>query len=150
MSTPPPKILPETLVVVADGGKALLLRNEGDATDLNLRVEKVFELENPASREQGTDRPGRMADSGGRGRSAMEQVDWHQQEEDRFVVELAEKLYQLSHAGKIQRLVLIAPPAVLGLLRRTLHTEVTQRLAGEIAKDLTSHPVAAIEKLLAS
>lgn len=149
MSNQVPPILPETVVVVADGRKALLLRNQGDAENLNLKVEKVFEQDNPASREQGTDRPGRMADAGGNGRSAMEQVDWHQQEEDRFVVQLAETLYQLAHAKKLQRLVLVAAPVAMGVLRKALHPEVSQLVVAELSKEYTAHPIAEIERLLA-
>ena len=46
-------------VFVGDGAKALVLRNEGDAQILNLKTERVFLGESPATHEQGSDRPGR-------------------------------------------------------------------------------------------
>ena len=46
-------------VFVGDGQRALFLRNTGDAKFPNLTVERVFSEQNPPTREQGTDRPGR-------------------------------------------------------------------------------------------
>ena len=57
-------------VMVGDGEKALFFRNEGDAPYPNLEVVDVLEHENPKTREQGTDRPGRAFASVGTHRSA--------------------------------------------------------------------------------
>src|SRR5689334_10880290 len=79
-------------VFVGDGRKALLLRNEGDAQYPNLKPERVFAHDNPPTREQGTDKPGRSYASVGGRRSAMEQADWHEIEEQRFARDVADKL----------------------------------------------------------
>ena len=52
------KIPHNAFVLVGDGRKALFLRNEGDEKFPNLKAESVFETENPATHEQGSDRPG--------------------------------------------------------------------------------------------
>ena len=39
---------------------------------------------------------------------------------------------------------------MLGELRKHYHVEVQNRLAGEIAKDLTGHPIPDIEKALSA
>ena len=62
-------------VLVADGAYALVLRNDGDGVFPNLRLERAYEQDNPATRDQGSDKPGRTNDSQGR-RSAMEATDW--------------------------------------------------------------------------
>ena len=49
-------------VVVADGEKALFLENDGDTQYPDLQVVQEMEQENPATREQGSDRPGRFSD----------------------------------------------------------------------------------------
>ncbi|MCW5696244.1 MAG: host attachment protein [Bauldia sp.] len=134
-------------VLVGDGRKALILRNEGDEVHPNLKVESLFEQENPATHVQGADRPGRTNDALGN-RSAMEQTDWHRLEEDRFAKEVADRLYSLAHAGRFEALVVVAPPRTLGELRQTLHPEVTKRVVAEVDKDLTGHPVYEIEKVL--
>ncbi|WP_375790824.1 host attachment protein [Bradyrhizobium sp. vgs-9] len=53
------KIPHRAVVFVGDGRKALFLRNEGDEKFPNLQMEAVFEDQNPAAHDQGSDRPGR-------------------------------------------------------------------------------------------
>ena len=144
------KIASEALVVVGDGEKALFLRNKGGPEEIRLEVEHILGHENLATHEQGTDKPGRAFASAGTARSAMEETDWHQLGEDRFAVDIADTLYRLAHANKFEALVVVAPPKVLGNLRKAFHKEVADRIRGELPKDLTSHPIPDIEKLLAS
>jgi protein required for attachment to host cells len=138
-----------TFVVVADGRKMLFFRNEGDAEFPKLQVERKQVQENPADRDQKTDAPGHTFDaSGGAGRSAYEEVDFHQLEEDRFAAETAEMLKKRALRNEFESLIIVAPPRTLGELRKHYHKEVEKRLAAEVAKDLTGHPVAEIEKIL--
>ena len=97
-----------------------------------------------------TDRPGRYSASVGVARSAMEQADWHYLAKERFAGELADALYRHAHANLFDKLVIIAPPKILGNLRKAFHPEVAERIAVEISKELTSHPVAEIGRLLAA
>lgn len=135
-------------VFVGDGRKALLLRNEGDAQYPNLKTEHVFEQDNPPTREQGTDKPGRSYASVGGRRSAMEQADWHEIEEQRFAKEVAERLETLVRERSIEALVIAAPPKILAELRKQMHQEVGKRVIAEVDKDFTNQPVHEIEKLL--
>jgi protein required for attachment to host cells len=138
-----------SFVVVADGRKMLFFRNEGDAEFPKLLVERKQVQENPADRDQKTDAPGHTFDaSGGAGRSAYEEVDFHQLEEDRFAAETAEMLRKRALRNEFESLIIVAPPKTLGELRKHYHKEVEKRLAAEVAKDLTGHPVAEIEKIL--
>jgi protein required for attachment to host cells len=140
-----------SFIVVADGKKMLFLRNEGDAEYPQFQVERKREQENPADRDQKTDAPGRTFDaSGGAGRSAYQETDFHQLEEDRFAAETAELLRMRALRNEFESLIIVAPPRTLGELRKHYHKEVEKRLAGEIAKDLTGHPVTEIEKILQS
>ena len=138
------------LILVGDGQKALFLRNRGHAQRVDLVVERIFEQDNPATREQGTDRPGRSFASVGVARSAMQEVDWHHIAKERFANELAEVLYRHAHANRFEKLIVIAPPKILGNLRKAFHAEVADRVEAEIPKELTSHPISEIEKLLAA
>lgn len=138
-----------TFVVVADGRKMLFFRNEGDAEFPKLQVERKQVQDNPADRDQKTDSPGHTFDaSGGAGRSAYEEVDFHQLEEDRFAAETAELLKKRALRNEFESLIIVAPPRTLGELRKHYHKEVEKRLAAEVAKDLTGHPVTEIEKIL--
>jgi protein required for attachment to host cells len=137
------------LVLVADGRKMLFFRNEGDSEFPKLQVERKLVQENPADRDQKTDAPGHTFDSsGGAGRSAYEEVDFHRLEEDRFAAETAEMLRMRALRNEFEALIIVAPPRTLGELRKHYHKEVEKRLAGEVAKDLTGHPVTEIEKIL--
>lgn len=135
-------------IVVADGEKALFLRNEGDTLHPNLQVIQEMEQDNPASRDQGSDRPGRYNDGPSIHRSAVEDTDWHRLGKERFADEIAERLYKLAHRGTFKEIVLIAPPQVLGEMRRKLHKEVAGKIAAEIPKTLTNHTIVDIENLL--
>jgi protein required for attachment to host cells len=137
-----------TVVVVADGKKMLFFRNEGDAEYPKLEVERKRETEDAKDRDQKTDAPGRIFNSGGAGRSAYQEVDFHQMEEDRFAAETAEMLRMRALRNEFESLIIVAPPRTLGELRKHYHKEVEKRLTGEVAKDLTGHPVAEIEKIL--
>ena len=136
----------DTLVLVGDGRKALFLRNRGGAGHPELFTEAVMEQNNPPTREQGTDRPGRAPGNDGVSRSAMEETDWHSQAEDRFASAIAETLYRKSR--DFQHLVVVAPPRALGTMRTAFRKEVAQKITAEIPKDLTSHPVPEIARML--
>ncbi len=143
-----PQLLNGTWIVVTDGEKALFFRNRGDAAYPDFEViGKAIEV-NPASREQGTDRPGRYKDGPNAHHSGLAETDWHRLEKDRFAREMAERLYKSAHRGEYERLVLVAPPRVLGEMRKELHKEVESRLVGEVPKELTNHTVVEIEKIL--
>ncbi|MGF1550494.1 MAG: host attachment family protein [Sphingomonadaceae bacterium] len=140
----------DCMVVVADGSKMLFFRNEGDDEHLNLQVERKREQDNPPNRVQKTDEAGRSFSSAGPGRSAYQETDFHQLEEDRFAADTAELLKRRALEKEYEKLIVVAPPRTLGELRRHYHKEVEDRLAGEVAKDLTGHTVADIEKIIAA
>jgi protein required for attachment to host cells len=135
-------------IVVADGEKALFLENRGDTQYPDLQVVQEMEQANPATREQGSDRPGRYSDGPSVHRSAVEDTDWHRLGKERFADEIAERLYKLAHRGAFREMVLIAPPQVLGDMRRKLHKEVAEKITVEIPKTLTNHTIVDIENLL--
>lgn len=142
-------IATDTLILVADGEKALFLRNEGDEKYLNLQVEQKEKQDNPPTREQAANRRGRMFDGTGH-KSAVDDTDWHELAKDRFAADLADMLYKRAHNGDYDRLVVIASPSTLGEMRDHFHKEVSDKIIGEIDKDLTNHPLNEIEKSLQS
>lgn len=135
-------------VMVGDGRKALFLRNEGMATALHLKTERVLQNDNPPTREQGSDQPGRAFSSVGARRSSVEQSDWHEIGEQRFARTIADALANLARDRDIAGFIVAAPPRTLAELRRAFTDEVRQRIIAEIDKDLTGHPVGEIEKYL--
>jgi protein required for attachment to host cells len=136
-----------SFVFVGDGRKALFLRNAGDEKFPNLKVERVLTQDNPPSREQGSDRPGRAFKSAGTNRRAgMETTDWHDLEEHRFARDVAGALEKVVRANGAKALIVVAPARTLADLRRAFHDDVKKRIVAEVDKDLTKHPVDQIEK----
>lgn len=135
-------------VMVGDGEKALFLENRGDEALPQLAVLRALSQDNPPTREQGTDRPGRFDDGPFPHSSAVADTDWHRLEKERFANEIAERLYKAAHAGHFKDLIIAAPPMVLGELRKALHKEVESRLTFDVPKELTNHSVGEIEKVL--
>lgn len=147
----------DAYVLVADGQKMLFFRNQGDEAYPNLEVGTATEQSNPQTADQGTDRPGRSAAGGAArgqgmsvkaGRSAYSDTDFHTLEETRFAVDAADMLKKRALANEFEQLLIVAPPSTLGDLRKHYHKEVERRLVGEIAKDLTNHPVDQIERII--
>jgi protein required for attachment to host cells len=137
-------------VVVCDGKKALLLENAGDEKFLNLKTKEVYEHPDPKTHEQGTDAPGRAINSVDGRRSAMEQTDWHDLEEQRFLQTLARHLEAGINGGHAKSLIVIAPPRALGVLRQAYSHNVRTALRAEIDKDFVKLPVHEIERHLAA
>ncbi len=137
-------------IIVCDGKKALVLENIGDDKFLNLRTREVYEHPDSKTHELGTDAPGRALNSLGTPRSAMEQTDWHTQEEERFLRTLAGRLDAAVNAGQAKSLILVAPPRALGVLRQTYSHSLRAALRAEIDKDFVKLPVHEIEKHLAA
>lgn len=141
------KIPTGTWIVVADGEKALFLENTGTALKPDLQLIEKDILDNPPTRDQGTDKPGRMPDAG-IGRSSVEQTDWHEFEKSRFAKDVGAHLNRAAEQGAFKALILIAPAPTLGDLRPTLDATVSERLRAEIEKDLTNHPLPKILSLI--
>lgn len=134
-------------ILVGDGRKALVLRNEGDAVYPNLKTTQVLDGGRvPSTAELGTDKPGRAVQSADGRRSGMDQTDWHELAETRFAGDVAQKLN--ARADEISALVVVAPPRTLAELRDSFSEKVRARVIAEVDKDLTKHPVHEIERLL--
>jgi protein required for attachment to host cells len=138
----------KSVVLVADGRKMLFLRNEGDAEHPNLVVEQKEKQDNPSNTEQTTHAAGQKASPRGTPTSSVEPTDFHQIEEDRFAADAAEMLKMRAFDNDYESLIIVAPPRTLGELRKHYHKEVSDRLSGEIDKDLTGHPINEIEALI--
>ena len=143
-----PKIASGDWVVVADGRKALICENVGDEVFLNLKVIEERAIENPPTRAQGADRPGRVHQSVGSERSSVEDSDWHDEAERAFLKQLAERLHRAVSAGEVSGLILIAPSRALGMIRPLLSAVVAEILRGELDKDYVKLPIGDLEKRL--
>jgi protein required for attachment to host cells len=103
----------------------------------------------PASRDLGSDAPGRLFSSRGGVRSAIEPTDWHEIEKENFARHIAQRINSAAESGEMKEVVIIAPPRVLGEIRRELSARAQGKVKGELDRDLTHHPLPEIEKALA-
>lgn len=138
----------QALVMVADGKKVLFLRNQGDAQQIDLRTEAHDERSDAMDRDLKTDAPGAQQPRVGMGRDTMEETDFHQLEEDRWVKDAAEELRKRALRNDFDALAIIAPPKALGVLRKELHKEVERRIVVTVNKEMTDRPIKDIEDLL--
>lgn len=141
-------IPPNTLVLVADGTKMLFLRNQGEGQQIDLVTEAHHERQDRKDREIKSDAAGAGGQSAGYGRPAMQETDFHQQEEDRYAADAADQLRLRALAGDFESLAIVAPPKTLGELRKHLHKEVENRIVMELPKEMTNRPIPDIAAML--
>jgi len=136
------------LVLVADGKKTLFLRNHGDSGMIDLRTESHDVRADPMDRDIKTDAPGAQHASAGYGRDTMEETDFHQQGEDRWIRDAAEEVNRRALSNDFDALVVVIPPKALGEFRKKLHKEAERKLILTINKEMTDRPIPDIEELL--
>ena len=137
-------------VLVIDGRKLLLFKNEGSVAAPKLNVATHREQDSAATHDQGSDKPGQTQSSVGGVRSGYEETDFHQQDEDRFAAAAADMLKREVLAGRIEALIVIAAPRTLGELRKHYHGEVAKCVLGEISKDVAGRPTDEIATVIAN
>ena len=135
-------------VVVCDGAKALVLQNTGDSKFPNLKMREVYEQKDLPTHLLGADKPGRTHSSAGSGSSSVTQTDWHNQAEQAFLTQLAEKLDAAVAAGKTKSIILAASPRALGMIRPAYSHALRAAVRAEVDKDLVKLPIHEIEKHL--
>lgn len=119
------------------------------ARNLRSELELVDTLSHAASRlharDLGSDVPGRVHDRFGPARHSFDQgQQLKNTEKQRFGREIAAHLAEAHRQKKFDRLVVMAGPAFLGILRDCLERPVAESVIAEVSKDLVAHDVAAI------
>ena len=114
----------------------------------NLKLIKTLSHEEGAAhpRDLTSDAPGRVHDRIGFARHSME-PDTGVKEEGRrrFVKEVADWLEAAFLRGDFDQLVVLAAPAVLGVIRKTLSGTLTKAVVKEISKDVIGQGVDKIQ-----
>ncbi len=123
-----------TLVIVADGGGARVLRNVGAAFEPELVQEEVLTPQN-----LNDDGPAGPVPTETRG----EEID-----EATFAKQLAQWINQRALDNGVEGLVLMADPQTLGQIRPSLHKIVEERLIGAIDKNMSNAPLDDIVRAL--
>ena len=125
-------------VVVADEAKARILSTSKSTEPL---VE-INSLSSPEAhdREQDlvSDKPGRGSNGSGEGRHAMDEKNTHKEQNAlRFAKQLSALLEKNQQSKSYVKLIIVAAPRFLGLLRKELSKGVNELVSLEIDKDLT-------------
>ncbi len=134
-------------VAVCDGGRFLLLQNQGDVDVLDLRIiahEKPDDGLEAGRSARGPSPDGSMARLGRAQNHSVEDLA-----ERRFVESIASELEARIANGSINRLVLMADPKTLGLLRDKLSETARGNITQEFAADFAHNTVAQIEAAIA-
>ena len=108
-------------------------------------LEPIFEDDRPELRDReqrhDSDRPGRVHESHQPMRHAAEpHTSIDERVRERWARELIAQLHEVARTRPFHRLVLVAPPALLGTLRQLLDDDLRRRVVGELAKDLAGMP----------
>ena len=135
-------------VVVADQSKARIFT----VSDPHGALLELGGLEHPEAREREqalrSDRPGRSFDSKGGGRHAMgEKVEPGKQESIRFAKQVTDHVQAAHNEGRCNRVLLVAGPSFLGLLRGNLKTLSGMEIS-ELEKNLGQYDALEIRKHL--
>jgi protein required for attachment to host cells len=140
-----------TWILVADGQHAAVYSNGGPGTGIKAKKDLHFEHYGPRSHDMMTDKPGRMkAGVGSKGSAGMTpRDDPHETAERHFIEGIVEKLGRAAANKDFDRLLIAAPPRMLGWIRKALDATTRDRVIGEIPKDLTKLPVNELPEHLA-
>lgn len=137
------------LVVLADSAGARLYETDGALRTWTL----VQEHEHPESRahvaQLVSDKPGRVKQSGGPDRAAMEpHTPRKKVEAEHFARELAGALEKLLDATPFDQVILVTPPPFLGILRGELSGRVQKRISTLVEKDYLHLPMQELRERL--
>ena len=125
-------IPPNTLVVVADGGKAILFRSTGTGQQVTLQ-----ELRRLTPKDMVNDGP-----SGSR----PEDQTPNQTDEATFVKQLVHSLTAMHHNGEFKTSIVAMDPQSLGQFRDAMGKSLEGTIIRTLSKDLTNNSVAEITK----
>ena len=101
------------------------------------------------ARDLTSDAPGRVHDRMGSARHSMEPDTGVKEEERRkFVKKIVDRLGSTHSKGGFDQLVLLAAPAMLGVIRKTVAGNLAKTVIKEIPKDVIGQNLVKIEKQL--
>lgn len=147
------RIPEDQLILVCNSRKAVFLKNVGHLAQPELQVDAHAEYEMDKEGLMNSDRPGRRFDGGansstGGARSAMEMPDPEAKHAEEVAERVLAKLADRHRKSPVGGLLIVAPPAFLGVLREKMSDGLRDLVVGEVTKDLAEMPVSDIQKAL--
>ncbi|WOJ93610.1 host attachment protein [Congregibacter variabilis] len=132
----------ETCVIVANNARARIFVSHNIYKHLSEQEDFVHSEARLSNRELASDAAGKSRDPHGSYDPATSPTA---HEAESFALLLTRRLKELHNERHFEQLILIAPPAFLGLLRKNLRKPLDKLIQRSIDKDLTT---AGIEELL--
>lgn len=138
-----------TWVIVANQAETQIYTGSGQTWEIELLQTLVHEEGAAHARDLVSDAPGRSHDRMGSGRHMMEPSTGVKEESLRkFVREVVGLLEAARLKNRFDQLVILAAPAVLGVIRKNLTDGLSSTVIKEIPKDLIGQPVDNIQSQL--
>jgi protein required for attachment to host cells len=131
-----------TWVVMANARSAKVIAHRGLGKGLCVVSGKTW---NAPEVRLPHDKAGIGHSSVGPGVAAVEQTDPQDVSDARFAKNVMDQVAKAHGEKQFERLILIAGPHMLGLLRTHLDPALRAALVGELPKDLSSQPLSAVE-----
>jgi len=139
----------KTWVVVADSSAARIFTAATPTGGLDERESLAHPEGRMRAQELTSDLPGRAFDSKGKGRHAMEsEVGPREHEAIAFAREIAGRIAAARSRGELDRVVLVAAPEFLGLLRDALDATTRRAVEAEFPLNLVKMTPAEIRSRL--
>jgi len=136
-------------IVVADAGRARIFSAEQPDSELEEKQTLTCLEARLHERDLVSDSPGREHNTSGSGSHDVGHTsDAKQEAAKRFAKQVSEAIESGRIAGQFNSLYVVAAPAFLGILRKHYSSAVSQLIATEVDKNLTTHDVIEIRKQL--
>ena len=137
------------LVVAANASHARLFAREkkfGPLRELETRIHPESRM---YGRELDRDAPGHVFQSGNPSEDSMgEASDSKRREAEKFAREIAAELKKARSRGALERLILVAEPSFLGLLRANLDDPTRAKVVLEVPKNLATETPQTIQAVI--
>lgn len=130
-----------TWVLLANTRSARILVNRGSGKGLAMLNEVNWQSRSATNPR---DKAGVGHSIAGHGVAAVEQIDPQRKLDLQFALDVSRHLSKAIAAKELDRLIVVAGPHMLGLLRASFDDTTKAALIGEIDKDLTGQPVEAV------
>ena len=127
-----------TWILVADRSRARILVAEAESAPLQELEDFAHPEGHLREHEVVTDQQGQFAETGVAGSQTGDpEVDFKHQTAERFAHEIVQRLEKARLEGRFEKLVVIAAPLFLGVLRGQFPSPLRQLVSLELDKDYT-------------
>jgi protein required for attachment to host cells len=137
-----------TWILVADSYRARIFTADTSASPLVELEDLAHTASRLHDREITTDLPGRVKNKNGIRHALEQQTDPKKHEAEKFAHHIAHYLAEAYKASKFEKLMVIAEPSFLGLLRNQMPEQIKKQVCFELDKNITTQSAADIRKHL--